>query len=169
MVHSDNPHKEEHHDNHEHHTTELDIDYSHFDERFNNRPVPLSESPTSIDALQLNYIRDNALNWTKPIDFPLNLTGLELMRTSKTPSTRKWYRRVSSFERNGFLNVWTMKLTVKLRYWLFYPVVLWGITNHVFQGMYFDEYDFDEDNDSKVYDKLSSRALPFARVWSRPG
>ena len=134
----------------------LEIDYSRFDERFNNRPIVLPEALQGLDFQREQYIKENALKWEKKIEFPMNLSGLDIKKFAKTPSTRKWYRQVSCFERNGFLNVWTIKLNLKLKYWLFYPFFLFGMTNVVFEGMYFDEHDFANDSYSKVYEKTCS-------------
>lgn len=35
--------------------------------------------------------------------------------------------------------------------------------------MYYERYDFSQDQDFRVYDKLARRNLPEGRVWSRPG
>ena len=147
----------------------LDIDYSKFDDRFDNRPHQIGPEFGSLEEQRLAYIRDAALTYEKPVEHPLSFGTLEPMRFKKSPATRSWYRRVSGYERNGFLNLFTQRLGLKMKYWAFYPFVLWGFTNHVFQGMYFDEFDFERESDMKVYDKLAHRPLPFARVWSRPG
>ena len=164
----------DHHDHHEHYQfpileAPLEIDYSRFDEKFDNRPVIRPEVFKGLDFERQEYIRNNALSWENKIDFPMNLKGLDIKKYAKTPSTRKWYRQVSSFERNGMLNVWTIKLNLKLKYWLFYPFLLFGMTNVVWEGMYFREHDFSNDSFSKVYEKLIPREIPFARVWTRPG
>ena len=52
---------------------------------------------------------------------------------------------------------------------LFYPCLLWGVTSHVNQGWYEENYDHYNDYDHRVYDKLAIRPLPFNRVMSRPG
>ena len=146
-----------------------EIDYAHFDDRFENRPVKIAPAFGDLEVAREEYIKESALSYVKPLNFPQEFGGLETLKFKKTPATRLWYRRVSSFERNGFFNMWTMKLNLKLRIWLFYPVILWGVTNHIFQGMYFEEFDFTGEPDLKVYDKLNARPIPFARVWSRPG
>ena len=159
------------HDGHDHHhnAPKLDIDYSHFDDRFDNRPIKLQMSSENLELQRELYIMKNALKWTHPDAVAMKFPALEEMKFNKSPQTRNWHRRVSCYERNGLLNVWTMKLNLKIKYWCFYPFLLWGLTNHVFQGIYFDNYNFDEDQDLKVYDKLAQRPIPFARVWSRPG
>ena len=147
----------------------LEIDYSKFDDRFNNRPFKIGPEWSDIDEERQKYINQFARSWELPLEIPSAIPGLEPIKRRKTPSTRIWYKRVSSWERNGFFNVWTIKLNVKLRYWLFYPVVLWGMTTHVNQGLYQETFDHNFDKDIRVYDKLAVRPLPFFRVWARPG
>lgn len=146
-----------------------EIDYSKFDEKFDNRPQKIGSEWGSLEEQRLLFIKENALKWEKPIEYPMEFASLEPMKFKKSPMTRRWYHPCSSVERNGFLNIVTSKTALKAKYWLLYPVLIFGMTNYVFEGMYFDEYDFLEDRDLKVYDKLAQRALPFARVWTRPG
>ena len=147
----------------------LEIDYSHFDEKFDNRPVKIGPEWSDLEEKREFYIKENALKWELPIKIPNSIPGLEAITRRKTPSTRLWYRRVTSFERNGFFNVWTIEFNVKARYWLFYPCLMWGMTNHVTIGWYNELYDHSSDRDLRVYDKLAVRPLPFNRVFSRPG
>lgn len=148
---------------------QLEIDYTHFDERFDNRPVRIGPEWSDIDEEREQYIRENALNWQPGYDIPDAIPGLQAIARRKTPATRLWYRRVSSFERNGFFNVWTIKFNVKIRYLLFYPCLMWGMTSHVNTGWYAEVYDHSDDRDLRVYDKLAVRPLPFNRVFGRPG
>ncbi len=147
----------------------LEIDYGHFDERFENRPVRNGPEWSEIDEQREAYIHQNALSWQMPLQIPDAFPGLDSIIRRKTPVTRLWYRRVSSFERNGFFNAWTIKFNVKIRYWLFYPFLLWGMTTHVNTGWYQNHYDHGSDRDLRIYDKLAARPLPFNRVFSRPG
>ena len=147
----------------------LEIDYSKFDPRFDNRPVKIGPEWSALDEARSNYIKDHALSWKSPETIPKTFPGLESITRRKTPSTRLWYRRVSSWERNGFFNIWTIKLNVKLKYWCLYPCLIWGMTSHVNIGWYQENYNHEGDRDWRVYDKLSNRVLPFHRVWNRPG
>lgn len=54
-----------------------------------------------------------------------------------------------------------------MRYWLFFPVLIWGHVINVFTGYYYDNYNFLDINDS-FYDKLAPRSMPGGRVWARP-
>lgn len=107
-------------------------------------------------------------NYKPKYDIP-DFEGLTLRRPLGVPMTARWYKRVTSWERNGFFNIWTIRLNQKVKYWLFLPVVVWGVVNHVFTGIYYDNYDFSQDRDFRVYDKLTLRNTPEGRVWSRPG
>lgn len=76
---------------------------------------------------------------------------------------------MSSFERNGYLNIHTHVLNTKLTYWTFWVFVGWGLTNHVWNGINTEAKTHNEERKHNVYDKLSIRELPYSRVWSRPG
>jgi hypothetical protein len=175
----DGDHHDAHHDHGHHLPTRPDeplleepkgeIDYSKFDDRFDNRPRKIPLEPESLVTRREAYIRENALTWQKKVEFPRSYGSLEPMKFKKSPATRIWYRKCSSYERNGFFNILTQRTGLKLRYWLFYPVVVWGVTATVLEGMYAEEFDLTRDPDYKVYDKLAERAIPFARVWNRPG
>ena len=147
----------------------FEIDYSKFHPNFDNTPQKIGPEWSKLDDTRDQYIQENALNW-KPQDvIPDSISGLDRIKIKKTPSTRNWHRRISSWERNGNFNVWTIKLNTKMKYLLFYPCLLWGMTSHVNTGWYKEKYDHSDDRDWRVYDKLSNRPLPFHRVWNRPG
>ena len=48
-------------------------------------------------------------------------------------------------ERNGYKNIWTQKTTFKAKCYFAPFVILWGMVNHVFTGVYYDFYDFTMD------------------------
>jgi len=87
----------------------------------------------------------------------------------KVPATRKWYKRISSVERNGFLNIQTHVTNTKMVYWGFWIFLGWGLTNHVWNGIETERVTHNGEHKHQVYDKLSKRVMPYARVWSRPG
>jgi hypothetical protein len=82
--------------------------------------------------------------------------------------TARWYKPVTSLERSGRLNIATPKYSARLKYWLFFPCVIWGNIVNVFTGYYFDNHDF-LDQVNSFYDKLAHRPMPGGRVWARPG
>lgn len=71
-------------------------------------------------------------------------------------------------ERSGLTNIATNRFSGRMKYWLYFPFIIWGITNHVFTGYYYDNYDF-KDSAKTFYDKLSGRVVPSGRNWARPG
>ena len=83
--------------------------------------------------------------------------------------TRKFWRRVTSFERNGMFNIQTHRFNTKMGYYSFYFFVLWGMTNHVTNGIFIEETRNNDERPHQIYDKLAIRMMPYARVWSRPG
>ena len=143
-------------------------DYSSFDRRFNNLPVEKGPEFTGLRAQQFEYAQKYAREWQPPrirIPFVEDLTPA---LTTRIPTTRHWLRRSSSMEKNGILNIGTIRFFFRLRLWLFYPFVVWGCTNQVISGMHGERFDLSSD-DNKIYDKLSVRAMPSFRVWARPG
>ena len=145
-----------------------EIDYSEFDERFVNKPEPIGHEFTKLEALRESQIKQLAQEY-KTAELPKTFGSLDPMKIGKTPSTRLWYRRVSSYERNGFFNIFTIKLGVKVKYWFLYPFLIYGMTSFVHGGIYYDEYDFSRIDDVCVYDKMAMRRLPSFRIWNRPG
>jgi hypothetical protein len=86
----------------------------------------------------------------------------------RVPMTARWYKPVTSLERSGFLNIATPKMGARLKYWLFFPLVVWGNVVNIFTGYYYDNFDF-LDQITSLYDKLAHRPMPGGRVWARPG
>lgn len=82
--------------------------------------------------------------------------------------TARWYKPFSSVERSGALNILNPKASSRLKYWIFFPWVLWGNIVNVFTGAYYDKMDF-LDQITSLYDKLAHRPMPGGRVWARPG
>lgn len=148
--------------------TRGEIDYSRFDERFENRPVKIGPEWSELEQKKEEYIRNNALNYKKSISIP-EIKGLEVARCSKVPATRRWGKPIMSFEKNGLYNFWTHNLNVKIKLWLFFPCVVFGLVAHVLEGWHYRHYDQRRYKENYTYEKLALRELPFARVWARPG
>ncbi len=145
-----------------------EIDYSHFDERFENRPVRVGPEWSELELQREEYIRQNALTYKKNVEVP-NVEGLEVAKYSKVPATRRWGKPMISFEKNGLINFWTHNLNVKARLWLFFPCVVFGVTVHVLEGWHKYHYDHARYKQHYTYEKLALRELPFSRFWARPG
>lgn len=146
----------------------LEIDYSVFDEKFDNMPVNKGPEISEFDLQRQKYAIENALNYKPKLDIP-NFKELTPSFGKKQPMTFRWYKRTTSFERSGFFNISSLRLVNKLRFWMVYPCIIWGMTVHVMTGLYYDHYDHSMDRDMGFYDKLACRTLPSARVWARPG
>ena len=87
----------------------------------------------------------------------------------RLPITRAWWTPITSFERNGIKNIHTHRLNTKITYIGFYCFLVWGLTNHVFTGIWHENTKNNNERAYQPYDKLAIRKLPFNRVWSRPG
>lgn len=149
-------------------TKDREIDYSHFDDRFENKPVKIGHEWSELDQKREEYIRNNALDYKKTFSVP-DIEGLEIARFPKVPSTRRWGKPIASFEKNGLFNFWTHNLNVKAKLWLFFPTVVFGITVHVLEGWHFYYYNQARYKQMYTYEKLGLRELPFSRFWARPG
>jgi len=144
------------------------MDFKKFDPKFdNNYPVQAPEWG-EFHAKREEWIRNNRASYEIEPSVPKNIAGLTVRKFAKTPSNQKWFIRTTSFERNGFFNIHTPVFNTKLIYLTFFFTLIWGNTQYVYVGMY-DEQHYDNfDFRNLVYDKLSHRDIPFARVWSRP-
>ena len=145
-----------------------EIDYTHFDDRFENRPVRIGPEWSELDSKRDAYIKEFALNYKPERNVP-DIPGLEVARTAKVPATRIWGKQMTSFEKNGLYNFWTHNLNVRARVWLFFPCVVWGLTVHVLEGWNYLHYDHRRYPQYYTYEKLGLRELPFSRFWARPG
>ena len=148
--------------------TASEIDYAHFDDRFENRPVKIGPEWSELDQKRAEYIQQNALTYKKSVSIP-DIKGLELARAPKVPATRRWGKPITSFEKNGLFNIWTHNLNVKIKLWMFFPCVVFGITAHVLEGWHCRNYNHLRYKQHYTYEKLALRELPFSRVWARPG
>ena len=145
------------------------LEFVPFDERFDNTPEVVKSPQSEIDDLRDEFIAENALTHVPQPLYPKNIEGLTPLNGKKIPVTRKWYRKLTSLERSGFLNIHTHTVNVKAPYWCFWIFVGWGLTNHVFDGLEVERKYHNHERKWQVYDKLSTVNLPYARVWSRPG
>lgn len=81
------------------------------------------------------------MEYKKVIEVP-DIPGLSLKINPRIPMTARWYKPVTSLERSGMVNVATPKFSVRLKFWLFFPCVIWGNVVNVFTGYYYDKHDF---------------------------
>merc|ERR1712232_739293 len=100
------------------------LDFKSFDKRFENKPEPINDSQgqSDIDVKRVEGLKENIGNYQVPQLTMPELPGLRVHRGGALPVTRNWYRRISSYEMNGLLNVWTPTMNTKVTYWAFYPL-----------------------------------------------
>ena len=144
------------------------LDFSKFNEKFNNIPVKAGESQSDMDLKRDQFIKENALTYKLEPVVPDHVEGLVPLK-GRLPATRNWWTRVTSLERNGMFNIHTHRLNTKLGYYPFYLLILWGLTNHVVTGVWIENTRNNDERPYQPYDKLAIRKLPWNRVWSRPG
>ena len=145
------------------------LDYVPFDERFENTPEVKQSPQSEIDDLRDKFIEENSLDYCPQPAFPKDIEGLQKLTSERVPVTRSWYRKLTSVERNGYLNLQTHTVNTKILYWCFWAFCGWGLTNHVFDGLEVERKYHNHERKWQIYDKLSTVNLPFARIWSRPG
>ena len=144
------------------------MDFKKFDVRFKNEYERIGPEFSEIDDKREAFIEQNRGKYRLEPVVPQNVQGL-VPRTGRTPEVRRWWRRISSFERNGYMNFHTPVLNVRLSYMLFYFLLGFGLSSHVLEGVWFETYQDSSDSRRLIYDKLAPRDIPFARAWSRPG
>ena len=136
--------------------------------RFKNEYEKIGPEFSQIDDLRDKFIEANRGTYVPKPVVPLNVQGL-VPRTGRTPEIRRWWRRISSFERNGYFNFHTPVLNVRISYMLFYFLLGWGLTVTPLEGTWYENNRDSQDVYRVVYDKMAPRDIPLARVWSRPG
>ncbi len=145
-----------------------EIDYEKYDEKFDNVPKEVGPEFTELDLKREEYIKNNALSFKQDVQVP-EIKGLSFTDGKPIPRTFRWFKRITSYEQNGVFKLWTHRLNTKLRYLMFFPFILWGVTTHVFTGYYYEKYDHSCAPDLVIYDKLAPRPIPKSRIWARPG
>ena len=71
------------------------------------------------------FFQQNFIKMIKNLLTLPHSTGL-VPKTRKLPITRSWYRRTTSFERNGFMNIQTPVFNTKWLAWTFPTLLVWG-------------------------------------------
>jgi hypothetical protein len=146
------------------------LDFKKMDERFDNNPVPKGSPLSELDQKRALFIATELPKLRIVPEAPEDVPGLTPITHAKgLPATRRWYRRISSYEANGWLNQHTHVLNTKLRMWSFYILLGWGLTNHAFNGVHIEDKYQNHQLEEQPYDKIAGRELPYARIWSRPG
>eukprot|EP01017_Pseudomicrothorax_dubius_P000794 TRINITY_DN0_c263_g1_i1.p1 TRINITY_DN0_c263_g1~~TRINITY_DN0_c263_g1_i1.p1 ORF type:complete len:146 (+),score=32.89 TRINITY_DN0_c263_g1_i1:46-483(+) len=143
-------------------------DFKTFDERFDNNYPVAGPEWGDLEARKDIFIDQNKGKYNPEPVVPLNIKGLTPLK-GRIPSNRNWYKRISSFERNGFFNIHTPVFNTKLWYWTFFITIVWGNIQHVLQGYSDEHYRDNFSLRQTTYDKIAPREVPFSRVWARPG
>lgn len=104
------------------------------------------------------FLSQNLLNYKPVVEVP-EIQGLNLKLNPRIPMTARWYKPVTSLERSGMVNISTPKFANRIRFWLFFPCVVWGNVVNVFTGYYYDNFDF-VDQVTSLYDKVAFRPMP---------
>lgn len=146
------------------------LDFTKPDERYNNIPEKVNHSWSDMQYKQEAFAKENMGNF-KIVPEGVNTEIPNLIKNSHPkglPSTRNWYRRVSTFERNGIFNAQTHIFNTKFGYWSVPLVIGFGYINFVLEGWHYEHYE-DREYSFNLYEKLANRLIPFARVWTRPG
>ncbi len=100
-------------------------DYSKFDPKFTNQVEKIAAEWGELHEKRAEFIAQNRGSYIPQPVVPLNIVGLT-PRTGRLPSTRNWYRKTISYERNGFMNIHTPVLNTKFIPWTFSILLLWG-------------------------------------------
>ena len=143
------------------------IDYSHYDEIFDNVPETIGSPFSDFEIQRREYARLNAINYKESFEVP-EVPELVPRRLWKAPSTAKFWRSVVCHENNGRVTFFSKKMNMKAAYWMCYPLLIWGMTQHVTHGIWNKEHHLFSDTNN-IYDKLHPRKIPYLTVWARPG
>jgi len=109
------------------------IDYAHFDPKFNNALEPIAPEFGEFHERRNQWIAENVMTWNAKPLIPMDISGL-VPRKQRLPATRSWYRRTTSFERNGFFNIHTPVLNTKFIS-IFFPIfILYGWISFQIEG-----------------------------------
>ena len=103
------------------------LDFKHFDKRFDNLPQPVNNNNgmSEVDAKRVEWMKHNIRDYQLPVLNIPEIAGLK-KHSGRLPVTRNWYRRISSYEMNGLLNIWTPTMNTKMIYWSFWPFLAYG-------------------------------------------
>ena len=143
------------------------IDYSHYDEIFDNVPETIGTAYSELEERRRAYAIEHALDYKPDFKVP-EVPELTPARIWKAPSTVKFFRSIVSHERNGKVTFWSRRAHIKLGYWTFFPIVIWGFLQPITYGIWHEEHTI-FNHRLNIYDKLHYRQAPYSVVWSRPG
>lgn len=82
-----------------------EVDFHKFDPKFTNTYEVVGYEWGEFHRRRNEWINENRGKWVPQPAIP-TVEGL-VPKVGRLPATRNWYRRTSSFERNGFFNIHT--------------------------------------------------------------
>ena len=144
------------------------MDFKNLDPKFDNNYPSVGPEFGDLHARRDEWIAANRATYSITPSVPLNIPGLVRRTSPRVPSTQRWFVRTTTFERNGFFNIHTPAFNTKLVYLTFFWGICYGNLQYVLMGISEEEHEDNYEHRRMVYDKLSHRELPFARVWQRP-
>ncbi|EGR34574.1 hypothetical protein IMG5_006600 [Ichthyophthirius multifiliis] len=143
------------------------LDFSHFDKRFENNYEVVAPEFGDLQQKRAQFIAENAGKYRPEPFIPENINGL-VKKTGRLPATRNWYRRSSSYERNGFLNYHTPVWNTKFIPWCTFIFLIWGWASFQVGGYNNERYADNGEKRNNLYWKLSNVEIPQSKLWNRP-
>lgn len=143
------------------------MDFKNFDPKFKTHYELIGPEFGEDQVKKEKWLSENVGKCIAVPEVPENIPGLT-KRVGPLPSTRLWWRRTTSFERNGFFNIHTHVFNSKFIYYWFFLFLLYGWIETPLHGYYYEK---DKDNGERrgsLYDKLCMRNLPLMKIVSRP-
>lgn len=145
------------------------MDTHHMDKKFDNTLEVVGSEFGDLQAKKEQFIAQNRATYRIQPVVPRNIPGLTPRTEARLPSAVAWWKKTTSFERNGFFNIHTPMFNTRIIPISFFVTILWGNVQYVWDGVYQEEHYDNFEPRNTLYDKLSHRDLPLARIWQRPG
>ncbi|KAM3143662.1 hypothetical protein pb186bvf_004158 [Paramecium bursaria] len=145
--------------------------YEEFDPIFDNSYLKQGPEFSELDQQKVQFAIENAAKYVITPVVPKDIPGLVLRtpQQMRIPSTQRWFRRTTSFERNGLFNWHTPVMNTRILSFSFIFCLGYG-----FMGFQVSSWNSCVQQDqgeirNTIYDKLSFRELPPTKLWTRPG
>lgn len=91
-----------------------------------------------------------------------------LVPRNRLPNNRFWIRRASSFERNGERTLFNNLFMMRTGFFLFLTLGCYQMWRPAVAGINIEQEHHNFNFDNIVYDKLSTRCIPYHSVWGMP-
>ena len=143
------------------------LDFSHFEKGFDNQYDIVAPEFGDLHQKRAEFIAKNQGTY-RPVPYvPENIKGLIPLKT-RLPATRNWYRRTSSFERNGYFNIHTPVFNTKMVPWTLFIVITWGWSSFQIGGYNYERFEDNGERRNTLYWKLAPVEVPQSKLWNRP-